>query len=232
MRHVKAVCLDLDDTLWELGPTIVRAERAVHNWFSAYYPAVVRQNTLEAMRELRAAVEHEHPGRAHDLPFLRRTTFARMLVASGVGEVEAAQAAAAAFVEFQRVRNQLTPYADVVPALERLSRRGPVVALTNGTADLGAVGLDRFFSAVFMADALGAAKPDARAFLAVCEHLSLPATAVLHAGDNPSYDVAAARAVGMAAVWVDRGLHAWPASLPVAEHRVRDLHELADLLAA
>ena len=38
MRHARAICLDLDDTLWDLGPVIGRAETAVHDWFRERYP--------------------------------------------------------------------------------------------------------------------------------------------------------------------------------------------------
>jgi FMN hydrolase / 5-amino-6-(5-phospho-D-ribitylamino)uracil phosphatase len=229
MQHVKAICLDLDDTLWELGPVIVRAEQGVHAWFAAHYPAVTRRCTLEGMRRMRLAVEREHPGRAHDLPFLRRTTFARLArdadyLDPGIPE--------AAFAEFQRLRNQLVPFTDVGPALERLAQRGPVVALTNGTADLAAVGLRHHFAAVFMADAIGAAKPDARAFHAVCDALGFAPGEVLHAGDSPRHDVLGAHAAGLAAVWIDRGLHAWPGGVDPPAHRVVDLGALADLVGA
>jgi len=228
MVHVKAVCLDLDDTLWDLGPTIVRAERAVHDWFARHYPRITQRFTPEAMRRLRFEVGLAHPDRGHDLPFLRQTTFARMARESGYDD----SLAKAAFAEFQRVRNRLVLFDDVEPALARLARRGPLVALTNGTADLAAIGLQQYFGAVFTAFAIGAAKPDARAFLSVSEALSLQPGEILHAGDNPLSDVAGARASGMQAVWVDRGLHAWPSSLEPATHRVADLAALADLVGA
>lgn len=232
MRHVKAVCLDLDDTLWDLGPVIGRAELAVHRWFAERYPAVVRRFTPEDVRRVRREVEAAMPGHEHDLPRLRRATFARVAMESGYAESLSAEIAEEAFRAFQRVRNDIEPFADVAPALERLARRGPVVALTNGTADLGVIGLGGYFTHVFMASDVGAAKPDARAFLAVCAALGLPPGAVLHAGDHPEKDVAAARAVGMPAVWVDRGLHDWPRGLAPAEHVVADMVALADLVGA
>lgn len=228
MRHVKAICLDLDDTLWDLGPVIGRAEQSVHDWFRERYPRVVERYSIDDIRVLRRAIEAEYPGREHDLPLMRRATFARVARESGYGE----ELAEAAFAEFQRVRNDLVPFDDVRPALERLARRGPVVALTNGTADLGVIGLGHYFTAVMTAGGVGAAKPDPRAFLAVCAQLGLGPAEILHAGDHPEKDVAAARALGMPAVWVDRGLHEWPAGLAPAERVVGDLLELADLVGA
>jgi putative hydrolase of the HAD superfamily len=228
MQQVKAICLDLDDTLWDLGPVIGRAELADYGWFDRHYPRITELFSVEDMRALRQAVEADFPGREHDLPLLRRATFARIARDAGYGE----ELAETAFATFQRVRNDVTPYADVHPALARLARRAPLVALTNGTADLGVIGMRHYFTAVLTAGEVGAAKPDARAFAAVCERLALRPAQVVHAGDHPEKDVAAARAAGMAAVWVDRGLHAWPAGLAPADYIVADLHELAELVGA
>jgi putative hydrolase of the HAD superfamily len=228
MKHVKAICLDLDDTLWDLGPVIGRAEQAVHDWFRERYPRVAERYSVDDIRVLRRRMEAQFPGREHDLPLLRRATFAHVAREAGYAD----DLAEAAFAAFQRVRNDLVPFDDVRPALERLARRGPVVALTNGTADLGVIGLRHYFTAVLMAGDVGAAKPDPRAFLAVCTELALSPAEILHAGDHPEKDVAAARALGMPAVWVDRGLHAWPPGLPPAEYIVSDLRELADLVGA
>ena len=228
MRHTRAICLDLDDTLWDLGPVIWRAEKAVHDWFRERYPRIPQRWSIEDIRALRQRIEREHPGREHDLPMLRKATFARLARESGYGE----ELAEEAFAAFQRVRNDLVCFDDVHPALARLAKRGPVVALTNGTADLAAIGVRHYFTAVLTAADVGAAKPDPRAFRAVCAALGLSAAEIVHAGDHPEKDVDAARAAGMGAVWVDRGLHDWPAGLRPAEHVVADLGELADLVGA
>lgn len=228
MHDLKIICLDLDDTLWELAPALERAERTVYEWFEAHYPRITERYSIAAMRAERAATAAQFPGQEHDLPLLRRATFARLAREAGYAEGLAEEA----FATFQRVRNEVQPFADVHAGLARLARRAPVVALTNGTADLGTIGLRHFFTAVFTAAEVGAAKPDARAFLAVCERLELLPGQVVHAGDHPLLDVDAARAAGLRAVWVDRGLHAWPEGVAPAEHVVADLHELAELLGA
>lgn len=228
MKHVRAVCLDLDDTLWDLGPVLGRAEQALHEWFAVRYPRVAESFSMADIRALRQRIEAEYPGREHDLAMLRKATFARVARETGYPPALADEA----FAAFQRVRNEIVPFDDVAPALARLARRGPIVALTNGTADLGAIGLRKYFTAVFTASDIEAAKPDPRAFAAVAAELALPHAAILHAGDHPEKDVAAARAVGMPAVWVDRGLHVWPTHLAAPEHVVAHLGQLADLIGA
>ncbi|CAG0939840.1 FMN hydrolase / 5-amino-6-(5-phospho-D-ribitylamino)uracil phosphatase [Gammaproteobacteria bacterium] len=228
MKHIRAICLDLDDTLWDLGPVIGRAEQALQAWFAQRYPRVTARYSIEDIRELRWRIEARFPGREHDLALLRQATFAQVARDCGYPE----SMGEAAFAAFQQVRNQVTLYADVRPALGRLARRLPLVVLTNGNADLGTIGLRHYFSAVLGAAALGVAKPDPRAFEAVCARLSLRPAEIAHAGDHPQNDVAAARAMGMTAVWVNHGHHAWPDGLAPAEHVVRDLGQLVRLVGA
>ncbi len=228
MQHIRAISLDLDDTLWPLGPVIARAELAVHAWFAAHYPRVAEQFSIDDMRAVRRRVAADFPGREHDLPLLRRAAFRHLAREAGYAD----DLADAAFAAFQRVRNQVEPFADVRPALERLARRAPLVALTNGTADLGVIGLREYFVAVVTAIDAGAAKPDARAFRSVGTRLGLAPGVILHAGDDPHLDVEGARAAGLLAVWVNRAGHAWPGELAPATHAVADLHALADLLGA
>jgi putative hydrolase of the HAD superfamily len=228
MLHVKAICLDLDDTLWDLAPVLSRAEQAVYGWFERRYPRIAARFQPEEIRALRRSMHAEFPGREYDLGLLRRATFARLARETGYPESLAEEA----FATFQHARNQVTLFDDVRPGLERLARRAPLVALTNGTADLEVIGLRNFFTVVLTARDVAAAKPDPRAFLAVCAQIALPPEHVLYAGDHPETDVAGARAVGMRAIWVDRGLHQWPAGVPPADHVVRDLHQLAGLVGA
>lgn len=228
MKHIRAICLDLDDTLWDLGPVIGRAEQALQAWFAQRYPRVTQRYGIEDIRELRRRIEARHPGQGHDLALLRQATFTQVARDCGYPE----SMGEAAFAAFQQLRNQVTLYADVRPALARLARRLPLVALTNGNADLGVIGLRHYFCAVLGAADLGVAKPDPRAFEAVCARLSLRPADIVHAGDHPRHDVAGARAMGMTAVWVNRGHHAWPDGMAPAEHVVRDLGQLARLVGA
>jgi len=81
--------------------------------------------------------------------------------------------------------------------------------LTNGAEDqqrakLARLGLLQRVGPVFTAEGLGVAKPDARAFLLVCERLGLPPRDVVYVGDDHAVDVLPARAAGLRAVHLDR----------------------------
>lgn len=227
MRDIRFICLDLDDTLWELGPVITQAEQGLHAWLREHYPRVAERYSIADMAALRAELGRTHP-RAHDLGALRRETYRRMAGAAGYGE----EMVERAFWHFQGLRNQVTLYEDVLPALRRLAARGPLVAMTNGNADLEAIGIRHYFQAVFTATAVGVAKPDPDFFVRGCAALGVTPQALLHAGNDPEHDVLAPQALGMPAVWVNRKGEAWPSSAPPPRHQVRDLAGLANLLGA
>ena len=61
MREVHAVIFDLDNTLWDVGPVILRAEHALLRFLAERYPRVVEGDSLESMGDVRARMAMEHP---------------------------------------------------------------------------------------------------------------------------------------------------------------------------
>ena len=53
-QHIQALTLDLDDTLWPVGPVIAHAERCQRQWLEAHAPATAAAFNGTAMRELRS----------------------------------------------------------------------------------------------------------------------------------------------------------------------------------
>jgi putative hydrolase of the HAD superfamily len=125
-------------------------------------------------------------------------------------------------------------FADVLPALARLAARWPIVALTNGNADVHRVpGLGQHFHAALSAGDLGLAKPAPAVFAAACQRAGALPARTLHVGDDPALDVDGALAAGLQAAWVRRpDLPANGTPRGQAQHVVADLHALADRLGA
>ena len=48
--RLRALCFDLDNTLWDVWPVIRRAEQAMYDFLALRYPRVVARLTLEMMR--------------------------------------------------------------------------------------------------------------------------------------------------------------------------------------
>lgn len=225
---IRTVTLDLDDTLWEIGPVIRQAEAQLTAWLAANYPRVVELFPDAAAVELRQRIVTEHADRLHDLTFIRRRVLAAMFAQSGYS----VNAVDAAFDVFNKARNDVCLFPDVLPALESMRRRYTLVAVTNGNADLEAIGIRHLFAAVVTARDAGAAKPAQRIFDAAVEAGGAAAAHTLHVGDHPEIDVMGARAAGLRSAWVNRNAAPWPAAAPGPDVEIRNLEELDALLAA
>jgi HAD superfamily hydrolase (TIGR01549 family) len=232
-NHIQALTLDLDDTLWPVGPVIAHAERCQRQWLEAHAPATAAAFSAADLRQLRAQVDHAHPEWAHDLTALRRATLRRAVALAG----EPVHLADQAFEVFFAARNEVSFYPDVLEGLQRLARRFPLLSLSNGNADLHRVGVGEWFMGSLTAGELGFAKPDPRAFTEACRRLGRHPSSVLHVGDDLTMDVRGAASAGVTAAWVRRlaeGAQAQPggsaAELPPGTLVVADLHALADAL--
>ncbi len=197
---VRAITLDLDDTLWPFAPIGVRIERALDDWMREHCPATAAMFPVAAMRALREQMFTRHRELAHDMSALRRLTIEHALRESGADPALAGPA----YDVFFAARNEVEFYPDAREALSRISARVPVVALSNGNADLDRIGIRHHFTDCVSAHEHGAAKPDPGIFLAACARLGLPPASVLHVGDHPESDVAGAARAGMRSCWINR----------------------------
>jgi 2-haloalkanoic acid dehalogenase type II len=228
MTHIRALCFDLDNTLWDVWPVIRRAEQRMYEFLAERYPRVVALVTLEAMREARERVAERFPEMQHDFSFLRKQALRDHALQCGYDE----QLAEEAFNEFIKARNEVDLYPDVLPGLERLRERYRLFTATNGNADLHRIGLAHFFERTVSARQVGALKPAPAMFHRAIEGTDLAPEEVAYIGDDPALDVEGARRAGMRAVWVDRAQVSWPDGLEAPSHRVATLLELVELLAS
>jgi FMN hydrolase / 5-amino-6-(5-phospho-D-ribitylamino)uracil phosphatase len=203
---VKAITLDLDDTLWPIWPAIARAEVAMGDWLRPRAP-VTAALLLDAQArvDLREDVVRANPSIAHNMSATRLALIRQGLLRSN----EDPLLAQGAFDIFFEHRMKVDLFADVLPALEFLAARFPLVAVSNGNADLAQIGLGRYFLSSMSAHEFGIAKPDARIFHAAATAAGVIADEVLHIGDDAALDVLGAAACGMQTVWVNREGHDW-----------------------
>ena len=64
--QVRAITLDLDDTLWPFAPVGARVEHVLHDWLVAHVPRTAEQFPVHEMRRLREVINAEHPHLAHE----------------------------------------------------------------------------------------------------------------------------------------------------------------------
>ena len=225
LTPIKAITLDLDDTLWPIWPTIEKADLALHDWLVQHAPQTAALLAQPAVRhEIREHVNGLYPELRHDLSTLRTRAIRLALSRSGNDPGLAEEA----FEVFFAARHQVTLFDDALQALQFLSRRMPLVALSNGNADVHRIGIGSYFTASLSAQQFGVGKPDPRIFHAAASAVGLQAHEVLHVGDDAALDVLAALDCGMQTVWVNRNVHPW--THPAQPHEtVTTLTELCAL---
>ncbi|NCA70595.1 MAG: HAD family hydrolase [Sphingobacteriia bacterium] len=222
----RLITLDLDDTLWPLGPVIEAADTALHGWLSRHAPRLAATHDLASLRQHRRTLMQTMPEIAHDLGQIRRRSLASLLESFNY----AVSLAEDGVAYFQMHRNRVAPFADVAPVLHALSRRYCLISLTNGTADPEATALRGLFHRNLTPVDAGAAKPDPALFRHALAHAGCTPREALHLGDDPWMDVEAARAAGLTAIWVNRYGRDWPRELAPPHHTVTDLNQVLDWL--
>ena len=131
------------------------------------------------MRALRTRLVIEHPAMQHDFTWLRLELLRRL--ASGSYPEDMARQA---FDVFFRARNEVVLYDDVLPALTTLHTRCRLFALSNGNADLAAIGLSRFFERSLCAREAGCSSPT-RGSSAGCSTMRVSMPRTWCVGDDP-----------------------------------------------
>lgn len=129
---------------------------------------------------------------------------------------------------------KLDPYPGAAVALAELRRLVPVACVTDGDpaiqrAKLRALRLEDAFDAVVISDELGREfrKPHPKPFLIALEALDVPPSAAVHVGDRPEKDIAGPAAAGMAgAVRVRQGEYADVVDGPGAPVPLAVVHEV------
>jgi len=130
------------------------------------------------------------------------------------------------------------PFPDTVPALRRLHRHVKLAIISNTDDDLFAATsrwLEVPFDYVVTAEQVGGYKPSPANFARALETFAVPREHWLHAAQSRFHDVAPARALGVATVWVNRrhdkpGEGATALSHAVPDLEVPNLATLAEMV--
>ena len=200
MHTPLAILFDLDDTLWPIAPVIARAETAMYAWLEQHAPAVAAAHTIATLRQRRSVLMASNARYRYDMWALRLAALHEVLHDCGEDPTKAHPA----LEVFSAARNQVEPYADVLPALARLGQRYALGSVSNGAADLRAIGMAHHFRVSIAAHRFGQPKPEPAIFLHACAKLGVAPEQAVYVGDDPLLDVAGAQGAGLAGVWMKR----------------------------
>jgi putative hydrolase of the HAD superfamily len=218
---IACVTFDLDDTLWAVGPVIMRAEDEFYAWLARRCPRIAAALPPAQLLAHRRQFCQQYPHEMHDLSTLRKRWLAHVFDAFGYSEVSVEMA----FRVFWEHRNAVQLFADVAPAMERLRERYALGVITNGNACVEFIGIAHWFDFVVSSERAGASKPAPRIFQAALAHAGVDAAQVAHVGDDPANDVLGAAGVGMRTVWYNPARAPWPGG-PQPDAVIRSLADL------
>ena len=231
---ITTILFDFDDTLVVEEPSVKEAFLAAGELAREKYgldPAALHESLRRCARTIwKAAPTHEycrtigisswegmwarflgdHPSlkslRAW-APVYRLAAWTAALAEHDINDVALAEELAEAFPEERRKRHILFP--GVEDVLKTLCDKFKLGLITNGAADLQrekieASGLARYFDSITISGEVGVGKPDATIFSAALTSLDADPSMTVMIGNSLKSDIAAAQAVGIRAVWVNR----------------------------
>ena len=228
---IEVITFDLDNTLWDVEPTLIKAEEAQRAWLLEHRPGTIEQYSHEQLWEFRKGVWQRNPHLAHHISDMRRQMLFELQQQAGFGEAESRQGAEQAFEVFLQVRHAVELYEEALEVLEALARDYVLGALTNGNADIYKTDAGEYFDFAFLAEDIGASKPAPDMFHAAVEQAGVAPDRIAHVGDNAEHDVEGARAVGMHTVWMNSQGVPWPGGVR-ADKEIENLRQLPEAVAA
>lgn len=198
--QIKAMTFDLDDTLYDNHPYIMRAEHALIDFLGQFADDPSRSDPAY-WREHKRSTLQQQPNLHSDMGLLRREVLTSGLQAFGHSGQVLKNAVDEAFDYFYFQRSNFQVSEEVTTILTTLAERWPLVAITNGNVNLEQIGIADYFQKSFHASLAFPMKPSSAMFDAARQLLKLPSESILHVGDNLEKDVLGAKKAGFMSAW-------------------------------
>ncbi len=197
-----AMTFDLDDTLYDNRQVILTTVEKTHQALQAWHPRLA-DLTLQDYDRVRLVVEQHHPDIVHDVTAWRQATLVSVMQRAGLSLEQAEAGAAEVMTVFHQWRSAAHIPDMTHRVLAELSANIPLVAITNGNADVEQLGIAQYFTLVLRAGPDGKAKPCGDLYQIAAEHLSLAPNTLLHVGDDLITDIQGALVAGFQACWIN-----------------------------
>ena len=204
---VRAVLLDLDDTLFDhqhCAREALSGVRRRHGCFAAVQPSALEQSHSRILEDLHLDVL---AGRL-DLEAARVERFRRLYLAAGVdADFQLAARTAAAYRQGYLEARRAVAGAEAF--LLAVRRHATVVIVSNNLLEeqqekLRHCGLHRHVDVLVVSEEVGASKPAPRIFATALDRAGVTAEQAVMIGDSWTNDVEGARAAGIRAIWFNR----------------------------
>jgi putative hydrolase of the HAD superfamily len=223
--------------LFDAGETLVHPSPSFPELFSRVLSSRGIERSPDAVIEASRVVFHRFSEAARDNDLWTTSpeasarfwkgVYARMLGELGIETDGLADTLYEAFTD----QRNYALFDDVVATLDALQTAGLALGIVSNFEAwledlLGSLGVRERFGVRVISGREGIEKPDARIFTLALERLGIEARDVAYVGDNPEFDVAPARALGMTPVLIDRR-----GRFPEADGlRITDLRDLVPIV--
>lgn len=222
---IRCIAFDLDDTLWDCHPVILRAEQRFYDWLKNTQPAITDTHSFDSLLEHRFAYMRENDALRHNLTALRKRWMRSLAQEHETGDDWIEHG----FRIFWLARNEVTFFDGALDIIEKLSKRFTLGVISNGNADVHHIGVGHLFDFTLSSEKAGVAKPHRDIFVQAAKLSNHSIDQCVYVGDDPERDILGAKRAGMKAIWYNPTLKPWPGGLP-PDAVIRSLHELQDKL--
>lgn len=205
LTKFKAICFDLDDTLYPNRQVMLATEKSMVAFFDDLLSPLDASNTHYDRHfwwPFRQKVIANNEALSHDVTALRKETYFLGIFSLTKDDALARKLAEQALSYFMVKRSEFVVPDDVHKLLSQLAQKYPLVAISNGNVNTDAIGISQYFSHILMAGKGNNKKPDRDMFAQAADLLGLPVAQLLHVGDCGHADVFGALRSGMQSVWL------------------------------
>lgn len=209
---IKLITFDLDNTLWEVVPPIIAAEKTMRAWLQERVGNYNERVTGEFMTALREDALRTNPQLRYNISDMRILLLTQALHHCDVPDIEAATLAKDAFAVFMQGRNAVDFYPGALQTIAQLAKRYRLAALTNGNADISVMPIAQYFEFSIAPEMVQARKPEPKIFTETLARADCKAHEVIHVGDNLEEDIGGAANAGWQTVWANIGGEPVPAA--------------------
>ncbi len=209
MTSIKVITFDLDNTLWDVEPSLVRAEKKQNSWLKKNRSRITTILDEQALLDFKKNIWNIYPDLQHNVTEMRLKMLYELQRDAGYNSEDALAGCKKAFDIFIKERCSVELYTDVLETIPVLHKDFILGALTNGNADIFLTPASKYFSFAYRAEDVGASKPSPELFEAARAHTSVTFKEIVHIGDDPTGDIEGAKQVGAKAIWVNRRGKSW-----------------------
>ena len=213
LSNIKAISFDLDDTLYRNKPVMLAIEKKMIAYFANL--AVIKDKASDHHKMLdqrfwyhfRHQAISKQPDLVHDVVRVRLVSYRLGFISLGLVENIAERQAQAALDYFIQLRSDFVVPEKSKKLLANLSKKYPLIAISNGNVDTNALGISHYFRHIYHAGwqadgTLLKQKPESDMFNVACQQLVIKPSQLLHVGDCGRADIQGALLAGCQTAWL------------------------------